>query len=206
MVKDLKQFSEKEQFEMIVQGVSYAMYVANSDREKYAMFKRCCTANLSKTDKKDVNILYILEHLGYSLDELGTYLYKDVISNVCEFLKDMAENPDMDKCKWMLAQLSDGHSNFYHVLAGEDKEMGMNSFHLYIQQAIDNINEDAIDDELVSRIFGDDVEVQDYGMQAFQIAAYTSALYSYDNVEIHQRPAVRKLTNVAENMQLKGNI
>ena len=43
---------------------------------------------LSQREKKEVETLKILEELGYSLEETGTYFYKDVIVQAIEQLQE----------------------------------------------------------------------------------------------------------------------
>ena len=79
MVKERRLFSEYENLLLIVNGVSYAMNEANEDKKKYSLFKQGYTQVFTEEENKNMQVLSILERLGYSLDELGTYLYKDVI-------------------------------------------------------------------------------------------------------------------------------
>ena len=89
MVKDVKHFLEVEQITMFLQGTSYPMFVANMDRENYEIFRSNQVDDFSENTIRDMNVLSVLERLGYSLDELGTYLYKDVI----------VENKEVDRDK-----------------------------------------------------------------------------------------------------------
>ena len=38
------------------------------------------------------------------MDELGTYLYKDVIAEAYEKVKDVSRRKDMDKCRDLIAR------------------------------------------------------------------------------------------------------
>lgn len=204
MVKGIENFSDEERLIMMLYGVSYPMMEASQDRNYYEEFKLGQSEQLSEENLRDMNLLSILEKLGYPLDELGTYLYKDVIAEVYEFLKGISKRSDMEKCRNMLSQLNDSYSQFYHNIARGNKEMGINAFHLYIQNAIDKIQEDSINKKLSSKIFGKKTEELTYGTQAFLIASYTSNLYSCDNVEEYSKPVVKSLSNISNDMRLKA--
>ncbi len=46
---------------------------------------------------------------------------------------------------------------------------------------------------------------KNYGLQAFQIAAYAAKKYSFDNAEDYKKPLVKKLPNIPDNLKLKDN-
>lgn len=205
MVKRFTSFSEAEKLQMVLHGTSYAMWVASSDKKEYEKFKAGKKRKVSNAEIRDIKILALLEGLGYPMEELGTYLYKDVITEIYEFLKGVSAPEDMQKCKELLIELNDGFSEFYHCIAREDKEMGVKSFHLYIQRAIERIDNQKINKELSKSIYGDTVEEMSYGVQAFQIAAYTLGIYSYDDVKEYKSPKIKKISNIPDNITLKDN-
>lgn len=205
MVQAAEKFTEEERLRLVLHGTSFAMYEANKDKENYIKFKNGQTDEFSETTMRDMNLLKILERLGYSIDELGTYLYKDVIAETYEKLKGASSRNDMDRCREIMSSLTDAFSGFYRYIAREWKEMGVKTFHLYIQKAIDGIEYDEVDVELAEKIFGDNPEEQNYGVQAFQIAAYAVKKYSFDNTKEYKRPLVKKLPNMPDNLKLKDN-
>ncbi len=194
MLKRKEEYSQNENILMISHGLSFAIYVANKDRDKYAKFKVGEEQELSDCDSKSMKVLSILDGLGYPMDELGTYLYKEVITEVCDSLKGITgKRADMKKCKYLLAQLNNAFSQFYHHIAREYLEMGVKAFHLYIQQTIEKINYDAINLDLSYQIFGANPIEQNYGLQAFQLATYILGFCI--KKEVHP-PIVKKLSNM----------
>ena len=172
MIKRLVDLTELEKLNMLIDGTSYAMFEAHLDKEAYEKSKKGELEEISEIQERDIKILRILEGLGYPMDELGTYLYKDVIAEAYEKVKDVSSRRDMDKCRDLMASLNDAYSDFYRWIARDDKEMGVKSFHFYIGEAISKIDDDSIDKELAIKVFGSNPEDLNYGLQAFQLACY----------------------------------
>lgn len=193
MIKRLVEFSELEKLNMIISGTDYAMFEAQLDKKLYEKSKKGELEEISETQERDLKILRILEGLGYPMDELGTYLYKDVIAEAYEKVKDVSRRKDMDKCRELMTSLNDAYSDFYRWIARDDKEMGVKSFHFYIEEAISKIDENSIDKELAVKIFGSNPEDLNYGLQAFQLACYASDCYSME--PDFKKPKVMGLSN-----------
>ena len=158
MIKRLVEFSELEKLNMIISGTDYAMFEAQLDKKLYEKSKKGELEEISETQERDLKILRILEGLGYPMDELGTYLYKDVIAEAYEKVKDVSRRKDMDKCRDLMASLNDAYSDFYRWIARDDKEMGVKSFHFYIGEAISKIDDNSINKELAIKVFGSNPE------------------------------------------------
>ena len=180
MIKRLVDLTELEKLNMLIDGTSYAMFNKHLDKEVYEKSKKGELEEISEIQERDIKILRILEGLGYPMDELGTYLYKDVIAEAYEKVKDVSSRRDMDKCRDLMASLNDAYSDFYRWIARDDKEMGVKSFHFYIGEAISKIDDDSIDKELAIKVFGSNPEDLNYGLQAFQLACYASDRYSME--------------------------
>ncbi len=202
MLKKNEEYTEKEHSAMVLNGSSFAVFVANKDREKFAQFKENGNEDLSDSDVKSMNILLLLEKLGYPMDELGTYLYKEVIFEISESLKEITgKRSDMEKCRFLLKELNNGFSNFYFEIAREYLEMGVKPFHLCIEDTINKIDSKKINTDVFYDIFGSFPKEQNYGLQAFQIAAYTLGFSINKDVN---PPMVKKLSNIPDNIRLKA--
>ena len=206
MIKDCKEFTEVEQILMIMDGTSFAMYEANLDKENYENFKKGVTKDIDKDTLKDMKILNLLERLGYPMNEIGTYFFKDVISDAYDSIQDVHGRRDMDKCRNLLSQLTDTFSDFYRYIATDWKEIGITSFHLYIQKSLEQIDNNKVDKELSKRIYGNNSEDNNYGLHAFQIAAYALDKYSFNDTKEYKQPKVRNLDNTPKNFKLTGII
>lgn len=197
MIKKLVDLTELEKLNMLIDGTSYAMFEAHLDKEAYEKSKKGELEEISEIQERDIKILRILEGLGYPMDELGTYLYKDVIAEAYEKVKDVSSRRDMDKCRELMASLNDAYSDFYRWIARDDKEMGVKSFHFYIGEAISKIDDNSIDKELAIKVFGSNPEDLNYGLQAFQLACYASNRYSME--PDFKKPKVMGLSNSPKN-------
>ncbi len=203
MAKSKKKNSDEYQLQMILKGTSYAMWEANRDKDNYKKFKKRKVAEFNDNTMQSMNILNILDKLGYPMDELGTYLYKDVINETVYNIEKIASD-DMDEYKELLNTLNDAYSPLYHYIAREWKEMGVTSFHLFIERAIDKIDDEKVDKELSMKIYGSRPLEQTYGSNAFQLASFYLKKYSFDDTKKYQKPAVKVLSNVPTDVKLKS--
>ena len=206
MDKTLYDFSYLENMITILNGTSFAILEAKRDKSNYIKYKEGITDNFPEEVLTSMKILDILNNLGYPMNELGTYLYKDVILEVYNSIQNISNRNDIEKCRKLLEELNDTFSNFYHYIAREWKELGVKPFHLYIQQSIERINNNNINKELSKKIYGDKEEEKNYGLNAFQIAAYVSNKYSFNNTKEYQKPIIKKLSNTPNNIKLKNNL
>lgn len=180
MIVNVFELSEEQKIQMVISGLSYAMSVAYDEKKMYEDAKSGNLTDISVANNLDIKILSLLEGLGYPMDELGTYLYKDVIAEVYEKIKDVSGRRDMEECRSLMGELNDAYSNFYRWIARDDKELGVTSFHFYITKALEQVDKDKIDDKLFKSVFGKQQLELNYGLQAFQLAAYIAECYTND--------------------------
>jgi DNA-binding transcriptional MerR regulator len=163
--------SEAKYISNVWNDVNYAINLAKADQKQYNRYKddKRIVNNepideLSDYQIKEIKTISILERLGFSLDEVGTYLYKELIMNVFS---------DIDKCGTNLKdELNNRYSSYYQQIAREYYEMGVTTFHNYIVSAINNMDGSQVDESLVKTIFGDDIDGSSYGTRAYEIASY----------------------------------
>ncbi len=169
--------------------MDYAVYSAKEEKNLYDSLKKGMPYVLTELQKNEVEILSILEKLGFPMSQLGTYLYKDVIVKVCNIINE-GEITSNNKRRKLIARLNDGYDEIYKQIASEDKEIGCKTFHSYIEGVIKDIDETRTDTSLAEKIYGDkDIT---YGTAAFRIADYYLNEYSYD----YGRTKVKKLNNM----------
>ena len=93
MIKTFIEQEPEEQLITALSGTGYALFVAKKDSEKYLDYSLGKFEKLNDEDIINMRILDILFELGFSGEELGTFLYKDLIYEVCKKLsKDDKEN------------------------------------------------------------------------------------------------------------------
>lgn len=196
----LDNLNEKD-IKSVVNGSSYATFCAKHDREIYCEYKSGKIDKLSEEEIKEMQALSVLENLGYPMDELGTYLYKEVIVYARDEIDgyNRRKEEDKEKAQNLLINLEDAYSNFYHMIARDDLELGIKSFHICIWRAVQEIDNSKVDRELAEKIFGKNPIPMTYGAQAFKIASYLSKKYmiKYDGAKVKQ------LLNVPYNDRLK---
>ena len=169
--------------------MDHAVYSAKEEKNLYDSLKKGIPYVLTELQKNEVEILSILEKLGFPMSQLGTYLYKDVIVEVCNIINE-GEITSNNKRRKLIARLNDGYDEIYKQIASEDKEIGCKTFHSYIEGVIKDIDETRTDTSLAEKIYGDkDIT---YGTAAFRIADYYLNEYSYD----YGTTKVKKLNNM----------
>lgn len=137
----------------------------NSDKKKYLEYKN---GNI-KTDSLDeiLNLitLKLLEENGFHIDDIGTYLYRDIIINIIKRLN--SEHPNIEELK---EELSNTYSQFYFDISRNERDMGVKTFHFYIKKAILNIKDENKTSNLLDKMcFQRKI---DYGQLAYEIACY----------------------------------
>lgn len=176
----------------VLHGYSEAIFYAKLNREKYEKYKNGNLDNIEEYEKKGLEILSLLDNLGYPMGELGTYLYKDVIEETYNNIKDITKRTDMPKARKVISELEDAYSNLYRYVARECNEMGILPFHLCIERAIKMIDVNRIDSNLAVSVFGSNPEPMNYGLQAFQLASYVANKYSMK----YETPKILNLSNL----------
>ncbi|MEE3342576.1 MAG: hypothetical protein VZS44_00615 [Bacilli bacterium] len=193
MIKESDKYSDIEKIVKMLDGTSFAIHEANRDKENFEKYKNGNTEELSEETIKDMRLLQLLQRLGYPMEELGTYLFKDVIAEVYNSIQDESGKKDIDKCRSIMVDLNNPFSNLYHYIAREWKELGIKSFHLFIKKATDKIDYNSIDKGLSKKIYGILPEDNNYGLHAFQIAAYALDESSYVDTLQYQQPKTKEL-------------
>ena len=90
----------------VLDGTSLAKTIAKDDKDKYDKYKKGAFVSDKKYDYKNMYILSLLESLGFSMDELGTYLYKELILEVEEQLEKSSGESSIDSYKKLLNKIS----------------------------------------------------------------------------------------------------
>ena len=170
-LSSLETKSEAKYIINVWNDVNYAISLAKADQKQYDRYKDDMRIinnepidELSEYQLDEIKIMSILERLGFSLDEVGTYLYKEVVMNVYSDIGKCGEN--------LLTELNNKYSSYYQQIARGYYEMGVTTFHNYIESAIKGIDETGTDESLMETIFGNDLGNSGYGTRAYEIASY----------------------------------
>ena len=129
------------------------------------------------------------------MNDLGGYLYKDVICHIIDFLKKGFKPSEMIELK---SQLEDAYSQFYFDIARNEKDMGLKTFHLCIQMAIENINTKESYSGLIGKMCKQ--KKMNYGELAWEIASYfvadPSLNLAKESISSSHKANILTLTNV----------
>lgn len=161
MVSVVKEKIEEPQNTMFVY-LAGDMYC---DKKNYLEYKNGMGNSYANEDVLNLKILELLDKNGFSLDCFGTYLYKDVIKSIMECLK----KTDLD-VEVLKRELSNPYSQFYFDISRNDRDMGVKTFHSYIEEAILNVCEENNDSYLLG--FMCSQRKMNYGELAYEIANY----------------------------------
>jgi len=206
-MKDFNKYTESEHLLLLLQGLSYALFVVDQDKKYFEMYKEGKIKRFRKCNKQEMKILFLLEQLGYPMDEVGTYLYKNMIFKIVETLENTKTKEDLNKCKKLIFQLKDCFSQFYVDVARCELDMGVKTFHKILEHTFEKVNYSKADQNLFNKIFGRFQDGLDYGEQAFVLGSYITENLEEktEEVKISNNYKVKKLVNTP-NDELKYNI
>lgn len=145
------------------------------EKIKYAKYKDGLFDNLDADTLLSMQVLELLEQSGYSLDMVGTYLFRDMIVRVSKHLNGEDTHRKMLENRELIKELSNPYSQFYADLARNDLDMGINLFHEYLEDAQANVDSQKYDiPESIKRIVHELPDEINYGSAAFLAGAYIS--------------------------------
>lgn len=161
-------------------------------KREYMNYKLGNLENFSEERLHDMEILSILDGLGFPMDNIGTYLYKNMIVKVVHHLggtDSFGQAISQDK---LLQQLKSPFSQFYFDVARNDLDMGIKTFHSYIEGMLENVNYENAEPTLLFEVYSNFSEETDYGEHAFIIGKYVSTTSKKEvgNQYIKQVPMV----------------
>lgn len=179
-------FSTLESAMFFAHGSCYASLSIERDMENYNLLKQGKISN-NKQICLDTQILYVLDNLGFDMEHIGTYLYKDVIKKVYNILGNIDEIEKYEKYRDLLLELNNRNSNFYFDIAREEKEIGVKSFFRYIDNAIEKSGEN---NEYFSSKIGLKLN-ENFGTSVIMISKYIKE--KNDLINNQNRENVRKI-------------
>lgn len=160
------------------------------------LFKRQSYQNGKSKDMSDeevtkMEVLDLLEELGYPIEEYGTYLYSEVISSLRSQLGVIKTRNQVSESKELLMQAKYPYSQLYFNLARNERDMGVKKFHSIIERALLKINYENASSETLYKVYGNFPFEMDYGENAFTLANYL-------NQDL-EKQVIRKQTYRSEN-------
>jgi len=196
MLERFETLSIEERLPLMLGGSHFAYYCANIDRKNYlATLEGKEVEFYSEDEKTRMKILSLLDRLGYSLNHLGTYLYKELICLCMKKLVCTNTREDILSCREYLKLLKDRQSYLHYDLAKFDLEIGVNFYHSLIEDAINSVDYEKANQDLLSQIYSGINFSIDYGENAFLLAAYLTRKKSDTLMRFTKVPDIRKLIN-----------
>lgn len=162
----------------VLDGSSFAKMIAKVDKEKFEQFKAGTFVSDKDYDYRNMHILSLLESLGFPMDELGTYLYKELIMEVKNQLKKIEDQSSTESYKELYDNLNDFDSNLYLWVASDYLEMGRKSFMFYMKQAFDKIDRRKTKKAICESLFAGEKQ-PNYAFQTIQLGMQALTFDSY---------------------------
>ena len=146
---------------------------------------------LSGREKDEMNVLYLLELLGFPMDETGTFLYKEMIVEASRELK----NSGVAEKKMIKSAMANPYSQFYFNIARNNLDIGIKTFHQFVSLSYEH-RLPKCPKQQIARKIGVDTNSPDYILLAYKIADYY-AKQKEENMQIedgisHCRMGVRQ--------------
>lgn len=196
MLLNYKELPEETQKVYFLHGLDYVVAFTYQDSLDYKLYQESKLEEVTESKELEMKTLGILEKLGFPMDEAGTYLYKNMILKVVEEMENGVNSNDL------LLQMKQPYSQFYLDVARNDLDIGIKTFHGYINKALEKVDITKQDENLFVKIFGDVEENIDYGEQAFILGNYVTCKYESTK---NNKPAIKKLSGLPK-IVLKENI
>lgn len=137
--------------------------------EKYKEYKNgILTEPISENEEKQIVILKTLEELGYSMEETGTYFYKEVIMSLKEEMQKIHTEEDYIS---LMSEIGDSYSQFYFDIARNGMDIGVKTFHGCISMSYQNRIKNPINVNLAKEIGAEQYNA-DYRGEAVLIASH----------------------------------
>lgn len=192
---DIENLTDTQKLNIVLLGLDGMLTESCYDRRNYAAYKAGRVDGMSETTLEEMEILFLLERLGYPMEETGTYLYKDVIEKAAGLLRNVSTREEVRACKDLIVQMKTINSQFYFDIARNDLDLGLNSFHKYVQKAMAKVDYSKADPTLLFQIYSGLPEEMDYGEHAFVLSSYVVGILKPKTPEV---PKIKMLKSISE--------
>lgn len=115
-----------------IQGLNNIPQHFDKLAKNYYVYKYASALKVSEPEQQEMNVLEVLEQLGFPMDKTGTYFYKEIIMKTMEELE-MVETKEEERD--LKTAMENSYSQFYFDIARNNIDIGLKSFHGCIQLA-----------------------------------------------------------------------
>ena len=157
-----------EQLNMFMLSDLYcASYSIKEQYKQYIDYKN------NRTYDEHMEVIYLLEELGYPIEKIGIYFYKEMIIKIVQYLENIENKAGFKKYHKLLDELDNHYSSFYFDVARNELDVGIKTFHEVLKNQILNINHSNANPEKFDEVFGS-IEINNLGYEekAFVISSY----------------------------------
>lgn len=189
-MRELDNVSKMEIFQLFLKEQEISYFRFNRSKQDYINYRFGNLIDASEDKLLEMEILSLLDRLGYPMNEIGTYLYKEVILSLVEYMNNIGNKGNVSSYLDLTEQLNNSYSQFYFDIARNDLDMGLKSFHNSIGIAIDKIDYTKTDSSLLSSLCEQYSYELNYGELAFEIA---SLILGYSKAKEDKHVLVKRL-------------
>ena len=162
---------DDERLNVFFNSVNFMANVVHQDKKAYEAYKRTQEV-VEGASIEELEILNILDELGYPLGEIGTYLYKALIVNILNYLRGVPIRREVLSEEELKEQLNNPFSQLFFDIARNDMDLGIKTFHAAINRASANVDIESVNRKMSEEIFSGNFDPVDYSFNALDIAKY----------------------------------
>lgn len=162
---------------MDIEAKNLSKSVIKNNKQKYENYRYRNIKMINDKKSIDIKIMELLDKLGFSMEEDGTYLYNELIREVYEKIG----HDETDRSFGLILELKDKYSNFYTSIARDWLEMNPDDFIDSIEDSVSKIDYTVVDEKLFNRIYNYNYPVDNFGYLAYKIANYIKFIEDKNN-------------------------
>lgn len=171
-MKLLDEYSGFEAVRVSVFGLKKTVNKFNEEYKRVCKYKYGLLEDIKEEEIDSFEILLILDKLGYQLDEMGTYLFKNMIIEVNKIVDTWDENESKSNYEGLVEQLCNSSSEFYIKICTKELDVTYNLFNKIVLSACKSIDYERMNKELANEIFGNKFDSNKYQSMSIYIANY----------------------------------
>ena len=147
------------------------------DINEYNLYLLGRIEDLDEEQLNNVETLGLLFDLGFPKDEPGTYLFKNMVLKARRYLGGSDDYGDKITSKDLVNLVESPFSQFYMDLAVYDSDIGIKTFHSYIEESLKKVNYSKVENSLLTKVYSKYNNDNDYGIHSLIIANFLNSNY-----------------------------
>lgn len=180
-MQNLSKFRTNQRLDDSSLSHGYFLRAFKDDKRDFMNYKLNSLYNVSEERIQEMEILEMLEKLGFPVQDVGTYFFKNMIVKAIHHLDGVDDFGNSISQERLLREMKSPYSQFYVDVARNDLDIGIKTFHLHIEHTLSYVNYVDTDATLLFEIYSNFSKETDYGEHAFIIAKHMKALKQKDD-------------------------